>query len=445
MFYIELLVVLSAIFLGARIGGIGLGVMGGVGLCILTFGFHLRPTAPPIDVMLIIISVISASASLQASGGLTYMVAIAEKILRKNPKRITILAPLVCYVFTFLAGTGHIAYSILPIIAELATKTGIRPERPLGVSVIASQQAITASPITAATVAMAVLLTPQHIELSTILMICIPSTLAGVLAAALVSTRIGVELCDDPIYNERLKDPDFVESISKTTEPIDMSKIPQSAKLSVLVFLLAVVVIVIFGANPALRPEWVSKGGNKVSMSMTSLIEMVMLGAAALILVVGKVRKVVEVSQGNIFRAGSEAVIAIFGVAWMGDTFIEGNYAFIEGGLKGMATQYPWTFAIALFVMSILLFSQAATVRALMPLGLSLGIPGGALIAMYPSVNGYFFIPNYPTLIAAIGFDETGTTRIGKYVLNHSFMIPGLVAWVVSVGVGFLLVSIFGI
>ncbi len=444
MFYLELFIVLAAIFIGARIGGIGLGVMGAVGLIILTFGFNLEPTTPPIDVMLIIIAVISASAALQASQGLTYMVALAEKMLRKNPKQITFVAPLVCYLFTFVAGTGHIAYSILPIISELATKTGIRPERPLSISVIASQQAITASPITAATVALAALLAPNGIEIIDILKISIPATVIGVLIGAFVTNKIGVELKNDPIFNEKLKDPDYVKMINEESKTTDIQSIPKSAKVSVLIFIFSVLVIVLFGAIPGLRPSWTGADGAVSSLSMVTVIEMVMMSAAALILLVSKV-KVSTVSSGNIFRAGNEAVIAIFGVAWMGDTFIKGNYAFIESGIKDMVLTAPWTFATALFVMSILLFSQAATVRAMMPLGVALGIPAGFLIAMFPSVNGYFFIPNYPTVIAAIGFDKTGTTRIGKYVLNHSFMIPGIVSTVASVAVGFLLVFLFGL
>lgn len=444
MLYMELLIVLAAIFIGARIGGIGLGVMGAVGLLILTFVFNLEPTTPPIDVMLIIIAVISASAALQASQGLTYMVGLAEKMLRKNPKRITFVAPLVCYLFTFVAGTGHIAYSILPIIAELATKTGVRPERPLSISVIASQQAITASPITAATVALAALLAPQGIEIIDILMVSIPATLIGVLVGALVMNKIGKELGNDPIFNEKLKDPEYVRMISEESKSVELSAIPKTAKWSVVIFLLAVLVIILFGAIPSLRPSWADAEGKMIALSMVSIIEMVMMGAAALIILVSKV-KVSLVSSGNIFRSGSEAVIAIFGVAWMGDTFIHGNYALIESGIKDMVLNAPWTFATALFVMSILLFSQAATVRAMMPLGVALGIPAGFLIAMFPSVNGYFFIPNYPTIIAAIGFDKTGTTRIGKYVLNHSFMIPGVVSTVVAVAAGFLIVFIFGL
>ncbi|NDV59139.1 anaerobic C4-dicarboxylate transporter family protein [Bacteroides sp. 519] len=435
MFWIELLVVLAAIFVGARIKGLGLGLMGGVGLLILTFVFGKEPTSPPIEVMLIILSVVSAAACLQASGGLDFLVSVAEKILRSNPKRLNYLAPVVCYVFTLVAGTGHVAYSVLPIISELALKTGIRPERPLSVSVIASQQAITASPISAATVALLALLSPQEITLLNILAICIPATLVGVLVAAFVSNFVGKELHEDATYLEKLKDPEFVAELNKSVSKTE--DIPASAKHSVWVFLIAVVLIILFGSIKSIRPSW-----NGVPLDMTVIIEILMLSAAALILIVGKVRDSSIVSKGSIFRAGMEAVIAIFGIAWMGDTFIQGNYEFMESNIQVMVTNHSWTFAFALFVLSILLFSQAATVRALMPLGISLGIPAASLIAMFPAVNGYFFLPNYPTVIAAIGFDKTETTRIGKYVLNHSFMIPGLIACVVAVSAGFLLASV---
>lgn len=435
MFYIELLVVLAAIFIGARMRGVGLGLMGGLGLLILTFVFDEQPTSPPIEVMLIILSVVSAAACLQASGGLDYLVSLAEKILRKNPKRLNYLAPLVCYVFTLVAGTGHVAYSVLPIISELAQKTGIRPERPLSVSVIASQQAITASPISAATVALLAMLAPQNIDLLDILAICIPATLAGVLVAAFVSNFVGKELSEDSAYLEKLRDPEYVAELNKSVSKTE--DIPASAKRSVWFFLAAVVLIILFGSIKSFRPSW-----NGEMLDMTIIIEILMLSAAALILILGKVQDTSLVSKGSIFRAGMEAVIAIFGIAWMGDTFIQGNYEFMESNIQTMVTNHAWTFAFALFVLSILLFSQAATVRALMPLGISLGIPAASLIAMFPAVNGYFFLPNYPTVIAAIGFDKTGTTRIGKYLLNHSFMLPGLIACIVAVAVGFLLSTV---
>jgi len=439
MFWIEFILVLGAIFIGARLGGIGLGVMGGIGLVILTFIFGLKPTAPPVDVMLMIISVITAAACLQAAGGMDYLVSIAEKILKKHPKRITFYAPLVTYTFTLFAGTGHVAYSVLPVIAEVATKTKVRPERPLSIAVIASQQAITASPISAATVALVALLSSQGIELIDILKVCIPATICGVLAGAFAVNKMGKDLENDPEFQEKMKDPEYVKALFQT-EKKDEQKISSRAKISVALFLFAAISVVFFGTFPELRPSW-TVDNELVKLGMPATIEMVMLTIAALILIIGKVN-VKSVSSGTIFKAGNEAVIAIFGIAWMGDTFIKGNYEFISSGIENMVQTAPWAFAIALFVMSILLYSQAATIRALMPLGIALGIPFPFLIAMFPAVNGYFFIPNYPTVVAAIGFDRTGTTKIGKYVLNHSFMRPGMVACFVAIAVGFGLATI---
>jgi len=434
MFWIELSIVLSAIFIGARLGGIGLGVMGGIGLCILTFGFNLQPTSPPIDVMLMIVSVITAAAAMQAAGGLDYLVQLAEKILRKNPSRITFYGPIVTYLFTLVAGTGHVCYSVLPVIAEVSRETGVRPERPLGIAVIASQQAITASPISAATVALLGMLTPYDFQLIDILMISIPSTFFGVLLGAFVSNKIGKELKDDENYKQLI-----ASGALRVNQEKEVKEVPTSAKISVLLFVLGAVAIVLFGSIESLRPVWENEGVI-TRLGMPETIEMVMMGIAALIMICSRV-EVSSIAKGSVFSAGMQAVIAIFGIAWMGDTFFAANMAFLGGSIKEMVTAMPWLFAFALFVLSILLYSQAATVRALMPLGIALGIPAPALIAMFPSVNGYFFIPNYPTVVAAINFDRTGTTRIGKYLLNHSFMIPGMVATFGAVSMGFLLIQ----
>ena len=413
---LQLAFVLVAIIIGARLGGIGLGVMGGIGLAILTFGFGLQPTSPPIDVMLMIAAVISAASCMQAAGGLDYMVKLAERLLRKNPSQVTILSPIVTYLFTFVAGTGHVAYSVLPVIAEVATETKIRPERPLGIAGIASQQAITASPISAATVALLGLLAGFDVTLFDILKITIPATIIGVLVGALFSMKVGKELADDPEYRKRL-----------TEGYLDVKKVEikdihnkRHAVLSVLIFILATVFIVFFGSFDSLRPAFVIDG-ETVRLGMSAIIEIVMLSAAALM----------------------QAVIAIFGIAWMGDTFLQGNMLQLTQSIEGVVRQMPWLFGIALFAMSILLYSQAATVRALMPLGIALGISPMILVALFPAVNGYFFIPNYPTVVAAINFDRTGTTRIGKYVLNHSFMLPGLVSTGVAIGLGLLFIRIF--
>ena len=429
---LQLLFVLVAIIVGARLGGIGLGVMGGVGLAILTFVFGLQPTAPPIDVMLMIAAVISAASCMQAAGGLDFMVKLAERLLRRNPAHVTILSPLVTYLFTFVAGTGHVAYSVLPVIAEVAAETKIRPERPLGIAVIASQQAITASPISAATVALLGLLTGFDITLFDILKITIPATLIGVLVGAFASMRVGKELMEDPEYLHRMEE-GLLED--KHVELNDVKNMFQ-ARLSVIIFIVATLLIVLFGSIPGLRPSFDGK-----VMDMPSLIEILMLSAAALILIISRTDGI-KATQGSVFPAGMQAVIAIFGIAWMGDTFINGNITELTGSIEGIVRQMPWLFGVALFVMSILLYSQAATVRAIVPLGIALGISPMMLIALFPAVNGYFFIPNYPTVIAAINFDRTGTTGIGKWVLNHSFMMPGLVATIVSIVIGLLLIQI---
>lgn len=434
--WLQLLFVLLAIIVGARVGGIGLGVFGGLGLAVLTFIFGLEPTTPPIDVMLMIVAVIAAAGCMQAAGGLDLMVKWAEKILRRHPQRITLLSPLVTYLFTFFAGTGHVAYSVLPVIAEVARETGIRPERPMGIAVIASQQAITASPISAATVALLSMLAGYDITLFDILKISIPCTLVGVLVGAIYSMRVGKELKDDPVYQARLKSGELSGANYCTAEVAN----PGKALTSVLLFLGATVGIVLFGSIDSLRPSFQTSEG-VVVMQMAHIIEVLMLSVAALILLLTGTSGM-KAAKSSVFNAGMQAVVAIFGIAWMGDTFISGNIAVIKEGIFGMVTDMPWLFGIALFVMSILLFSQAATIRALLPLGMALGISPYMLIALFPAVNGYFFIPNYPTVVAAINFDTTGTTRIGKYVLNHSFMMPGLISTIVAVGLGVLAVLV---
>ena len=439
LIYVQFLVVLFAIFIGARVGGIGLGVFGMIGLGILVFGFGLKIGKPPVDVMLMIVAVITAAAALQGAGGLDYLVKIAEKILRRNPAMITIVAPIVCYIFTLFSGTGHIAYSLLPIISEIAIESKIRPERPLSISVIASQQAITASPISAATSALltAELLGGKGIELSDILIIAIPATLLGVIVGAIVMSFVGIDLEKDSRYQEFLKK----QQDKKITAEVSTSEINSGAKTAVVLFLLGVLGIVVFGSVPSLRPSFVQEDGSVSVLGMAEVIEIIMMSVGGLILVFSKT-DVTKVVKGSVFIAGMQAVIAIFGIAWLGDTFFQGNIDFFKTNIEHIVKEYPFLFAGALFIMSIFLFSQAATVRTLYPLGITLGIPPMMLVMMFPAVNGYFVIPNYPTLVAAINFDRTGTTRIGKYVLNHSFQIPGFVATIVALAVGYLLISI---
>ena len=437
----QLFIVLALIFIGARVGGIGLGIYGMVGVFILVFIFGLQPGKLPIDVMLIIASVITATATLQAAGGLDYLVGLAAKFLRKHPTHITYYGPLTTWLFCLVAGTAHTSYSLLPIIAEIAKNSKIRPERPMTVATISASLGITGSPMSAATAAVIStdLLGGKGIELKDILLVCIPASLIAILVSAFVQNRVGKELEDDPEYQRRVRegmiDP---EAEAKVMSEIEQNSNPR-AKWSVLAFLLGVVLVVIFGSVPSLRPTY-EADGVVTRLSMPETIEILMMSIAALILIVGKA-SVKEAVSGNIFDAGMNAMIAIFGIAWMGDTFFNGNIDFFKSHIADIVTQYPFLFSVALFIMSIMLFSQAAAVRTLFPLGIGLGIPPLALVAMFPAVNGYFFIPNYPTEVAAINFDTTGTTRIGKYVLNHSFQLSGFITTFVSICIGYLIIT----
>ncbi|EKO3686047.1 MULTISPECIES: anaerobic C4-dicarboxylate transporter family protein [Vibrio] len=436
MFIIEFLIVLGCILIGARIGGIGLGVMGGIGLAILSFVFGMRPTSPPIDVMLMIMAVVAAAASMQAAGGLDYLIKIASNILRKNPRHITFIAPLVTYFFTMMAGTGHVAYSVLPVIAEVSRRSGIRPERPLGMAVIASQFAIVASPIAAAVVALVAFLEPQGITLGNVLIVTIPSTFLGLACACIFVNKIGKELKDDPEYQRRLQDPEFRAEMEQEVK-VDEIQITPQAKTSVSLFLFGAIIVVFMGAIPSLRPHF---DGSPMGMAHT--IEIVMLSIAALIILICKPDGN-TITQGSVFHAGMRAIVAIFGIAWLGDTFIAGHGDMVKEAVSGLVEVAPWTFAFALFGLSVMVNSQGATTAVLVPVAITLGLPPAVIIAVFVAVNGYFFIPNYGPIIASIDFDRTGTTRIGKYIFNHSFMLPGLLSMIFSIGFGLVLANIF--
>ena len=434
--FLQFAVVLAAIWMGARYSGVGLGLWGAVGLLVLVVGFGVTPTSPPIDVMLIILAVIMAASVMDAAGGIDFLVRVAERIIRANPKYVTIVAPLTTWSFTFVAGTGHIVYPLLPVIHETAHQSGIRPERPMAIATSASQQAITASPVAAATAAMIGLFAEKGLTqwgLPEILMICVPATLIGVVAGAIVSMFLGKDLNDDPEYQARLA----AGKIPAPQPAGERAPLKPAARLSAYLFLSGVALVVLFGFFPELR----KLPGATSPLGMPIVIEIVMMAVAAIMLMATKVN-VDEVPRTATLRAGVVAVIGIFGLAWLGDSFIAAHKDVIVPAIGHWAEAAPWTFAFGLFFASVLLYSQAATTRALMPLGIALGIPPQFLIAMFPSVNGYFFIPTYGSLIAAINFDLSGTTRIGRYVVNHSFMIPGLVATSVAVTAGLLLAQV---
>lgn len=448
MIFLQLIVLLACIFIGARMSGIGLGVMGMIGLLILMFGFGLQPADPPLEVMLIILSVVTAAAALQAAGGMDYLVQVAGKILRSNPKQITFLGPLITYAFVLFAGTAHISYSIMPIIAEVAIKNRIRPERAMSMSVTAAHMAITASPVSAAAAALLTVLGAAGVQLADILLVAIPSTFVGVIVGILFVWRRGKELSEDPEFQERMKDPVFAANLEGTGKKEEFVRAPGAVK-SVIIFGLAVVAVVVLGSFPQLLPEFGNKPGFSPGFAvneaghvlMPSMIMMIMLAATGLIILFANT-SAGAVTKASLFASAGQATLAVFGVVWMSGTFMNNNFEVIQKTLGDLVSSYPWSFAIALFMLSMLLYSQASTAKALMPLGLALGLPPAYLIGIFPACNGHFFIPGYPTLLTAIQFDRTGTTRIGKYVLNHSFMLPGLVTTTASVLTGILLQSI---
>lgn len=436
LFAIQFAVVLLCILIGAQVGGIGLGVFGGIGLAVMAFGFHIQPTSPPIDVMMMIMAVVSAAAAMQAAGGLDYLVRVATRVLHRNPRYITFIAPAVTYAFTVVAGTGHVAYSVLPVIAEVSRRNGIRPERPLSMAVIASQFAIVASPVAAAVVSVVHYLEPQHITLIDVLKVTVPSTILGIGLACVFVNRMGKELADDPGYQQRLKNPEYVK-LNAVEAVAEDAPLKPTAKTSVRIFLAAALLVVLMGAFKWLRPVF---GGEHMGMAHT--IEIVMLSAAALIILVCKPNGN-EITQGSVFHAGMRAVIAVFGVAWMGDTLMQAHLPELKAAVSSLVETAPWTFAFALFVLSVLVNSQGATVTTLFPVGIALGVPAPILIGTLVAVNGYFFIPNYGPIIASIDFDTTGTTRIGRYIFNHSFMLPGLLSMAFSLALGLLFAQMF--
>lgn len=441
MIWIEFTVLIIMILIGSQMKGIGLGVMGMVGLFIFLFVFKMKPTNPPLDVMLIIMAIVTTAATLQASGGLDYLVSLAEKIIRSNPSNITFIAPFTVYFLCLFAGTAHIVYSLLPIISEVSAKKRIRPERPLSISVIASHLALTGSPMSAATAALVVILGYPG-ALVDIMMICIPSCIIGVLIGCFSVFKKGLELNDDPLFQEKMKDPLFAQSMHADIEGRE-EPLKKGAKTSVMIFAVAIILIVIAGAFPDIIPSF--EPGAKTlavaadgSLTMVTIISVITLTASAAMMLITKT-STAEVTKASLFTSMASAVVSVFGVVWMSSTFMNSNNVIIKEALGGIVTAYPWSFAIAVFIMGVLMFSQAATTKTMMPLGIALGLPPTALIAIFPAVNSDFVLPGYPTLLAAINFDRTGSTKIGKYVINHSFNIPGVVAISVAIAVGFLL------
>ncbi|WJV63097.1 anaerobic C4-dicarboxylate transporter [Pectobacteriaceae bacterium C52] len=431
MLTMELIVVLLAIYLGARLGGIGIGFAGGIGVLVLTLGFHIKPGVIPFDVIEIIMAVIAAIAAMQVAGGMDYLVSLAEKLLRKQPKYVTFLAPLVTYFMTLLAGTGHTAFSTLPVIAEVAKEQGIRPSRPLSIAVVASQIAITASPISAAVVFMASILEPKGVSYLALLGICITTTLTAIMLTAILTNFLGKDLKDDEVYQERLrKDEVTLRGSSKLV-------LKPRAKLSVLLFLIGIVAVVLYATAIS---DTVGLISNPV-LPRNEAIVVFMLTVATLISLTCKI-DTAQVLSASTFKSGMSACVCVMGVAWLGDTFVKAHITDIQSTAGALLQSYPWMLAVVLFFAATLLYSQAATTKALMPAALLLGVSPVTAVASFAAVSALFVLPTYPTLLAAVEMDDTGSTRIGKFVFNHSFLIPGVVAIALSVVFGFILGNI---
>lgn len=429
MFILQLLIVLLALYVGSRYGSLALGAISGIGLAILVFCFGLKPGTPPTDVIYIIVAAVTCAGMLQASGGMDWLIQIAERLLRKHPDRITFFAPLCTFFLTVLVGTGHVVYTLMPIICDIALKKGIRPERPCGIASIASQVGITCSPIAAAVVAFATISSANgfNVKIPQILMVTLPASIIGLLAASACSYHRGLDLDKDPAFQARLKDPETYEYMYGASATSLDKKITPEAKRAVYVFLAAIAVIVLFASCQKLLPTF--EDGSRLKMNI--VIQIVMLTAAAFMVILSKASPKKAVS-GAVWQSGMVAVVAIYGIAWLADTFFANYMAQMQESLAGIVKAYPWSIALVFFAVSVLINSQGAVVVAMLPLAYSLGISGPVLLGVLPSVYGYFFIPNYPSDIATVNFDRSGTTVIGKYLLNHSFMMPGLVCVTVS-------------
>lgn len=446
MITLEFVVIILCLLAGTRFGGMGLGLISGIGLFILCFVFGLEPGKPPVDVMLTILAVIGCAATLQTAGGLNVMMQCAEKLLRKHPQHITLLAPFTTWTLTFLCGTGHVVYTMFPIIADIALKKGIRPERPMAVASIASQMAITASPVSVAVVSLVSILGAQHgighaWSILEILAISVPASLFGVAIAALWSLRRGKDLADDPEFQAKISDPKQKEFIYGSSETLLDQRFNKEAYWSTWIFFAGILFVVLLGAFPGLRPAFEVKG-KLAPLSMNLVIQMMMLIAGAVMLVACKVNAA-SISSGAVFKAGMVAIFSVFGVAWMSDTFFQSHLPELKMALEGVVKSHPWTYAIVLFLVSKLVNSQAAALTAVAPMGLMLGVEPKMLIAFFPAAYGYFVLPTYPSDLACIGFDRSGTTRIGKFIINHSFIIPGLIGVSCACVASYLLVEAF--
>ncbi|UNX53759.1 anaerobic C4-dicarboxylate transporter [Georgenia sp. TF02-10] len=439
MIVVEFLVVLGAIFLGARLGGIAIGFAGGLGVLVLAL-LGVTPGEMPFDVISIIMSVIAAIAAMQVAGGMDYLVNLAERILRSRPRYLTFLAPVVTYAMTVMAGTGHTAFSTMPVITEVAKESNLRPARPLSIAVVASQMAITASPISAAVVFFASLLEEQAgVTYIDLLAVAIPSTFLATMATAAIMTAIdrvrGTTALDThPEYRRRLA------AGQVALRGPQQRELRPGARLSVLVFVVGLVLVM--GYATAIS-ENVGLITDPV-LGRDQAIIAIMLGIAAVIVLLCRV-PTADVLAASTFKSGMSAAICVLGVAWLGTTFVAAHEELIMATAGDLLARSPWTLAIILFFAAALLYSQAATTRALMPTALAIGVAPAAAVAAFPAVSALFVLPTYPTLLAAVEIDDTGTTQIGKAVFNHPFLVPGAINIAIAVLLGFGFAALRGI
>ena len=366
---------------------------------------------------------------MQVAGGMDWLVAGTERLLRKNPKYITFFAPVVTYGMTVMAGTGHTAFSTLPVIAEVAKEQGIRPSRPLSIAVVASQVAITASPISAAVVYLAGALEPLGVDYLQILLICIPSSLAAVILASFVTNFLGKDLKDDEVYQARLANGEIKMRGASNIE------IKPGAKTSVWVFAAAIVMVMLYATLISDKVGFIAK--KDIVLSRDHAIIVFMLTAATLIALLCKI-DANKVLSAPTFKSGMSACVCVLGVAWLGTTFVTAHEAEIKALAGDMLQTMPWLLSMALFFASMLLYSQAATAKALMPIAIGLAASPVTIVASFAAVSALFILPTYPTLLAAVEMDDTGSTRIGKYVFDHPFIIPGTLTIALSVFFAFL-------
>ena len=541
-FAIQLAIVLICLFYGAKKGGIALGMLGGVGLIVLVFGFGIEPGKPAIDVMLTILAVVVTSATLQASGGLDVMLQIAEKMLRRNPKYVSILAPFVTCFLTILCGTGHVVYTMLPIIYDIAIKNDIRPERPMAASSIASQMGIIASPVSVAVVTLTTFLVNAKTPLAgfdgylDLLKITVPSTLCGVLAIGIFSWFRGKDLDKDPVFQEKIKNPEFKKYVYGDSASLLDKKLPQSSWNAMWIFFGAIVVVAVLGYFKELRPSFdktvpaqvveivvdnkpvqsinvkegkivaqakdgtvlldvkdnkakakttfanvqvldekdnvkqtiVAEEGKVVvtvkdkvesienativlkdtmkkssPLGMVNVIQIFMLLAGALIVIFTKT-DASKISKNEIFRSGMIALVAVFGISWMAETMFAVHTPMMKSALGDIVRTHPWTYAVMLLLISKFVNSQAAALVAFVPLALNIGVEPGVILAFASACYGYYILPTYPSDLAAIQFDRSGTTHIGKFVINHSFILPGLIGVFTACVFGYLFAGIYG-